>query len=153
MTQFLVVSFKSRGYHIFTWLLASTIFISCRHENVDIQISKYASGNIEFLKKYENKKLHGESVWFYPDGTLEAKVSYKNGTEDGHAYYFYRSGALKSHRYWKDGHMEGFLVDYWDGHYGILQATLYYNQNGELIYKKTFDSTGKFISEEGHKPQ
>jgi len=48
--------------------------------------------------------------------------------------------------------MTGFVADYWDGRYGILKNSLYFNEKGELIYRKSFDSLGNHIQTEGAVP-
>jgi antitoxin component YwqK of YwqJK toxin-antitoxin module len=132
--------------------LPNTVLIfSCDLKENNLRIERYDDNNVKFLKRYSNEVLHGESVWFFQNGNVEQKVIFRNGRENGHAHYFYPSGALKSHRFWHDGKMIGFCADYWDDSVGIIQSSLLFNKKGELVYKKSFDRTGRVISVEGTK--
>jgi len=112
----------------------------------------YDNGSLKSIKRYKDNVLNGQAQWFYPDGTIEQNVMFHNGVENGNAHYFYRSGALKNHRHWRNGKMNGYVADYHDDTVGIIKAVLIYNNDGALIYKKSFDKLGRLISEEGKKP-
>lgn len=126
------------------------LLASCEVKERNVKIGRYDNNNIKSIKRYnDNNILFGEAIWFYHNGNLEQKVVFKNGKENGHAYYFYPSGALKSHRFWINGKMTGYCADYWDDTVGMIKASLLYNDHGELIYKKSFDKTGKIVNVEG----
>lgn len=64
------------------------------------------------------------------------------------AYYFYESGVIECYRKWKNGKKVGYAVDYYDV-YSRVKAALLYNDDGFLVYKKTYDEDGNVISTEG----
>lgn len=135
------------------YLLPLLLLFSCvDKKQLDVKQEHYFDGTLKFIKRYNDGQLSGQAQWFYPDGKLEQTVMFRNGSENGNAYYFYPSGTLKSHRHWRDGKMNGYVADYYDDTVGIIKSVLIYNDNGSLIYKKTFDSLGRVISEEGKKP-
>ena len=125
------------------------LFESCQPTEDGIKIDRFSSGNVKSIRHYKNGKLDGECLWFYRTGILESKVIYVNGLENGNAHYFYISGALKSQRFWTNGKMTGFVADYWDDKVGMIKHSLYFNDSGQLIYKKSFDSLGHLIRTEG----
>lgn len=126
---------------------------SCSSRSNDqTKIEYYKNGTIKSLLRYEDSKLNGECTWFYPNGMLDQKMIYKNGKANGNSHYFYPSGALKSHRYWRDDKMVGFVADYWDDTVGIIKSSLFFDNNGNLIYKKDFDPHGNIVNEQGRLP-
>lgn len=127
------------------------LHFSCTKKGESIALQYYDNGKVKSIKAYKNGILNGESTLYYENGNLKSKIIYKNGLENGHAYYFFSSGALESHRFWVQGKMTGYVADYWDGEASIIKNVLLFNSNGDLIYKKEYDSLGNFIKEEGHK--
>lgn len=105
-------------------------------------------GNFRAFLKFNNDILNGEGVWYYPNGKIKSKINYVNNTEDGMAYYFYESGVIKSFRKWNKGKIVGYAVDYYDI-YSRVESIMLYNDDGFLIYRKTYDEDGRLISEEG----
>jgi antitoxin component YwqK of YwqJK toxin-antitoxin module len=139
----------TKTFYLFPLLL----LFSCADKNqIEVKQEHYSDGGLKSIKRYKEGKIAGQAQWFYPDGKLEQTVIFKDGTENGNGYYFYPSGAIKSHRHWRDGKMNGYVADYYDDTVGIIKSVLIYNNNGSLIYKKTFDSLGRVMSEEGKKP-
>ena len=135
------------------YLFPLLLLLSCTNKNqFEVKQEHHSDGSLKFIKRYKEGQLTGQAQWFYADSKLEQTVMFKNGTENGNAYYFYPSGTLKSHRHWRDGKMNGYVADYYDDTVGIIKSVLIYNDNGSLVYKKTFDSLGRVISEEGKKP-
>lgn len=135
------------------YLLLILFFYSCTSQHsVEEKRAHFSDGSLKFIKRYKNGIIDGQAQWFYPDGKVEQTVMFKNGEENGMAYYFYPSGALKHFRHWRNGRMNGYVADYYDDTAGIIKAVLIYNDNGNLLYRKDFDSLGRFISEEGSKP-
>ena len=134
-------------------IIAIVVFLgSCKNQNENVKTERYSNGNLKFIKNYKNGLIDGQSQWFYPSGTIEQIVLFKNGKENGNAYYFYKSGTLKSFRYWREGNMVGYVSDYYDDTVVIIKSVLIYSNKGKLIYRKNFDSIGRFINEEGKKP-
>ena len=127
------------------------LFLSCNTEP-NIKKEYYPNGQLKFIKRYQDGILNGQAQWFYDNGNIEQTVIFKQGEENGNAYYFYTDGALKNFRYWRDGKMVSYVTDYYDDSVGIIKNVLLYNNDGQLIYRKHFDSLGNFLKEEGKKP-
>jgi antitoxin component YwqK of YwqJK toxin-antitoxin module len=117
--------------------------------NDTINISIRSNGDFNYLKTGSDEA--GQTIWFSNKNTVDQIFNYKNGKKNGHFYSFYESGAIKEHRYLSNGKEILFGADYYNDSVGIIKSALHFNSMGELFYKKNFDSTGKFISEEGHK--
>jgi len=132
-------------------LCVIVFFYSCKADDPNTKVEYHRDGTVKFIKRYNEGILNGQSQWFYENGNLEQTVLFKAGKEYGNAYYFYPSGALKNFRYWREGKMVGYVADYYDDTVGIIKSVLLYD-DGRLIYKKNFDSLGRFINEEGNKP-
>lgn len=116
-----------------------------------IVCSFYENGNIKEIHRFNRKGQYvGEQLFFYPDGTLDRKIRLKNGIADGNAYYFYdTSGTLNGHRYFRNDKEVFHGTDYWEDSIGIIQSSLYFNDSGQVYYKKNYDKNGNLISEEG----
>ena len=79
------------------------------------------------------------------------KNFYKDGKSEGNAYYFYdTTGALKNFRFFKNG-KEYDGLDFWNDSLCQIKSILYFNDSGQLYYKRNFDKSGMFSGEEGHK--
>jgi antitoxin component YwqK of YwqJK toxin-antitoxin module len=124
------------------------LIVGCSDVDQNTKTERYPNGGIKFIKHYDQGKIDGQAQWFYPNGTIEQIVSFENGKENGNAYYYYNDGALKHFRNWKDGKMIGYANDFFDSSVWVMQAVLFYNDSGKLVYKKSYDGTGKTISEE-----
>jgi antitoxin component YwqK of YwqJK toxin-antitoxin module len=133
-----------RPLHLFALLL----IVGCIHADLDTKTEHYSDGGIKFIKHYKQGQINGQAQWFYPNGTVEQIVSFKDGRENGNAYYYYNDGALKNFRNWKDGKMVGYANDFFDSSVWVMQAVLFFNDSGQLVYKKSYDATGKTIGEE-----
>lgn len=105
-------------------------------------------GRLYSIIEYKNDSINGECIWYFPNGKIRSKVNYYNGKEDGIAYYFYESGVINCYRKWRNGKKIGYATDYYDVS-GETKAGLKYNDNGFLIRRKTFDTLGNLISDEG----
>jgi antitoxin component YwqK of YwqJK toxin-antitoxin module len=120
---------------------------------IEIVYSFYETGGIKEIHRYnEKKQLHGEQFWFFDNGILEKKMPIYEDKAKGNAYYFYpNNGALKNDRYFRNDKQVFYGADYWGDSMGTMKASLHFNDNGEVYYKKNFDENGKFINEEGKK--
>ena len=101
------------------------------------------------IKNFKDGLLNGACYWFFSNGKLEQNVTYINGEAEGHAYFFYKSGALKSRRLYLNGKPVGYAENYFDHSTGIIHSIFKFNEDGRLVYKREFDSSGKVIKEEG----
>jgi antitoxin component YwqK of YwqJK toxin-antitoxin module len=131
-----------------SYIFVLVLVVACSYVNRNTKTEHYPNGAIKFIKHYNQGKIHGQAQWFYPNGTIEQIVNFENGKENGNAYYYYNDGALKNFRNWKDGKMVGYANDFFDSSVWVMQAVLFYNDSGQLVYKKSYDGTGKTISEE-----
>lgn len=115
------------------------------------QFDYFQNGNLKSILRYVDGVKNHEQLWFHENGFLSKKVLISNDTAQGMAYYFYPSGNLKADRYYRNDKPYISGVDYWDKEFGIIKYSLHFNEHGEIYYRKDFDSTGKFIGEEGRR--
>ena len=134
-------------------LFGSIILCSCQQKDEYVKKEYYSQDKIKFIKRYKNNSLDGESIWFYPSGNCEQKTQYVKGKRDGYSYHFYASGCLKDFRYFREGKEVGIGLEYYDFPLASMKTIFHFNDSGHLFYKKTFDERGRFLSEEGQKPQ
>ena len=105
-------------------------------------------GRIE-IATYVNDSLNGEYILFHENNKrIMRKEIYEKNKEQGQAYYFYSnsSGQLMSQREWKNGKKVGYSTDFYET--GETKAVLLYNEEGFLVWRKTFDTLGKVINVE-----
>jgi antitoxin component YwqK of YwqJK toxin-antitoxin module len=103
------------------------------------------------VKRYKNNVLDGQSQWYYRNGNIEEVVMFKQGKANGNAYYFYEDGYLKSFRYWSDDKMIGWANDFYDNDNSWqIKSILFFNDYGQLIYQRNYDTLNHIINEEGH---
>jgi len=116
-----------------------------------MKIYYYKNGHIAAILHYKGHSdtLDGEQLYFTPNETLEQKLLIANGVRTGNAYYFYEDGNLSASRLFRDNHEVWFGVDYWDNSDNLMKSSLHFNDSGQIYYKKNFDSTGRFINDEG----
>ena len=116
-----------------------------------IVYSFYENGEPKEIHRYNKKdKFTGEQLWFYPSGVLNRKIFIQNGEANGNGYYFYDStGTLSAHRYFRNDKEVFHGAEYWNDTIGITKSSIYFNDSGEIYYKKNFDENGNLINEEG----
>ena len=128
----------------------SILISSCSgKENREQKIFYYENGKVKAIKGMRNDALNGSCFWFYPNGKLEQSIMYINGEPEGHIYYFYESGALRAREIKKEGKTVGYAETFYDHSIGMHEAIRVFNDSGNLIYIKQFDTSGKVIREEG----
>lgn len=120
-------------------------------DNEIVRCFYFPSGHLKAIARYKNNKINGEQYYFFPNGKLKRKENFRDGIQWGKAYYYYESGVIQYERNWEDGIKVGYCQDYYDIS-GRIQAINLYNDAGQLFYKKTFDSEGHLLAEEGSKP-
>jgi antitoxin component YwqK of YwqJK toxin-antitoxin module len=135
-----------------TNLLAICLIISCNTSD-DLashsqEISYYPSGKVQAIKPLNDSLFDGECTWFYPNGNLKQKITYLGGKKNGYAFYFYESGALANMKLFKNNISVGYSEDFYDHSIGISKSIAIFNDSGRMIYRQTFDSTGKLLKEE-----
>ena len=113
----------------------------------------YKNGEIKEIQRYNDKgELSGEQLWFDSNGNLDKKIPLINGIAKGNGYYFYdTTGTLAGHRYFRNDITVFHGADYWEDSIGMIKSILYFNDSGNIYYKKNFDKNGNFINEEGKK--
>jgi hypothetical protein len=107
----------------------------------------FKDGHVEYIQS--NNQSVGQTIWFHPGGKVEQIFSYRDGNKNGHFYSFYESGALKEHRFLRNNREILYGADYYDDSISVIKQSLHFNNDGNLFYKKKFDSTGRFLREEG----
>ncbi len=131
-------------------LSSFTLLSSCnRKENSEQKIFYYENGKVKAVKGMVDNVLNGPSSWFYENGKLEQSIMYINGEAEGHTYHFYESGALKARTLMKGGKTVGYAETFYDHSVGMHQTIRVFNDSGNLIYIKQFDTSGKVIREDG----
>ncbi len=115
------------------------------------EFSYYENGNLKTVFFYKDDVKVGEQLWFHENGFLSKKIILINDTANGMAYYFYPSGNLKADRFYRNDKVIGIGADYWDRSYGVIKSSLHFNDSGQIFYKKYFDSSGKYVGEEGRR--
>lgn len=166
-----------KGYHYIIGLFTfAYIFLICSCKEKANEINYYSGNQIKGItiynkdsaglktvySFYENgkpKEIHGydkngdyagEQLWFYPSGVLNRKILIKNGKANGNGYYFYDStGTLSGHRYFRNDKEVFHGAEYWNDTIGITKSSIYFNDSGQIYYKKNFDENGNLINEEG----
>lgn len=156
MIAFILYSCKRKNFEI-NYYSENQIkdLIINRRDSSEIKIvySFYKNGELESVHKYnKDGKFSGEQLWFYPDGMLNRKVSKIHGEANGNGYYFYNNtGTLSAHRYFRNNKEVFRGAEYWEDSIGIIKSLIYFNDSGNIYYKKDFDKNGNFINEEGKK--
>lgn len=113
-------------------------------EGVHIQLDPL--GKLE-IATFNNGELNGEYLRYYEGNkTVYIKAIYRNDKLSGQSYYFYQSGALMYQREWKDGKKIGYAMDFYET--GETQAVMFYNSEGSLIWRNTYDKEGNLIKKE-----
>lgn len=131
---------------------ATILCIGCNQAKVKPDSPKiyyYDNGDIKAIKHFRDTVLNGSCFWFYPNGKIEQSLTYILGQVEGHAYFYYESGALKSRKVYKNNKPVGYAEDYFDHSIGMLRGIIRYNDSGQVVYKKQFDSSGNVTSVEG----
>lgn len=123
-------------------------------ENESIKIKFFPnSKNIEEVSRLIDDSIkNGETIYFYENGKIMSKVNYKDNKIDGPAYYFYNSGYLDGLYLYSENNKIDDAYDYYDGRLNLIKNYLFYNQEGHLIYKATYDERTNLIKEEGENP-
>ena len=109
----------------------------------------YPNGIINKTCIYKDGKIDGDMLTFYEDGRLKQKVGYSNDKPDGLSLTFYQSGLLETFRTVSNGKDTLFGVNYKDTIELTPAEVVYFNKNGNLVYKEYFDENGKVLKTEG----
>jgi antitoxin component YwqK of YwqJK toxin-antitoxin module len=98
---------------------------------------------------YENGRLNGPVVEYFPGGTKKMEGNYKNGRFDGVAKRYHPNGRLMILERWKNRRKHGWWISY-DGTGKETGRTYYYQ--GDRVEGKELDSMMKKFEEEGVNP-
>lgn len=114
------------------------------------EILFYPNGNINKITNYADGFKEGEELNFFENnGLLESKLIFKKNIPNGVAYWFYQSGALRASRNYVNGKEYDMGFDYWDYGFVINKSLERFDNDGKVIYKLNFDSSGKPTNSEG----
>ena len=78
---------------------------------------------LKSIKPYNNRKLEGTSITYYPLKGLEYSITYSNGVKDGFFKHYYKNGKVKRYKVYDNNKL-------------IWQA--YYNPKGEIDFEEVF---------------
>ena len=107
----------------------------------------FNNGQLEIEIPYVNNKKNGLVKEYYSSGTLFSKVPYLDGLKSGVAKWFHENGKLSSEIIFKNDikTSEGFGFH----ENGVVSAYIFYNEIGEVLYRKDYDEEGNVVKEEG----
>ena len=108
------------------------------------QVAQKTIGQDGNTIKFTGKIPDGIIREYYDDGTLMYESTYKNGALEGPTKGFYQNGALAGEWNYKNDELEGTGKVYFNT--GELQYIDTY-ENGEMVDRKTYDKTGKLVTE------
>lgn len=130
-------------------VLFTLFFNQCN--NPEQQNSKKENHNTILI--LQNDTLNGDRLYIYPSGKFWGFEKFSKGVKHGDSYFFYESGNMKSHWVYHEGKPDGHCYNYGDSYIGYPMEFLVYGGNGQLVFRRNHDSTGKVISEEGGVPR
>jgi len=110
-------------------------------------------GSVDGISVYDQKNMPSKEVcYYYENGKVSSKVSLNDNKEyHGATFYFHKSGLQSQYRIYENQKKVGLGVDFFDTLTGDIEATLWYNTTGDLVYRKTFDKKGDVVNIEGRK--
>lgn len=94
---------------------------------------------------YENGKLHGKVITYYPNGKITEETDYKNGVKYGEDNYYSPDGVLLKKLRYKDDQLQGEAI-YYDAYGNVLIEGFYKNGKKHGLWKYYKD--GKVTVEE-----
>lgn len=113
-----------------------------------IEIGLYPDSSIAYVFNWP--KDYGQLISFDDEGVMMSKVKLgKDSLAFGRSYYFHgESGNLHGDFNFDKGIKKGVALTYFDISTDKLESIMYYNDEGELVHRRTFDEDGKVIKEE-----
>lgn len=96
-------------------------------------------------ENYENGKLHGKVITYYPDGKITEETDYKNGIKEGADNYYSPDGVLLKKLFYKNDELHGEAI-YYDAFGNVIIEGFYKNGKKHGFWKYFKD--GKVILEE-----
>lgn len=84
---------------------------------------------------------------YYENGIVKSKTPYIDSVREGIQYLMYPNGELMQSVSWIDNNKIGETIDYWNN--GKPKKFDFYNVKSELIYERTYDTSGKLVYENG----
>ena len=65
-------------------------------ENIEVKISHYPNGSLEYKSEYKNRNLHGITKYWDESENLISEAMYSNGKLHGLWISYYADGSVKS---------------------------------------------------------
>ncbi len=96
-------------------------------------------------ENYENGKLQGKVITYYPDGNKTEETDYKNGIKDGEDNYYSPDGVLLKKLLYIDDQLQGKAI-YYDAYGNVVIEGYYKNGKKHGLWKYYKD--GKMTLEE-----
>jgi antitoxin component YwqK of YwqJK toxin-antitoxin module len=100
---------------------------------------KYDNGLMKVKGFFRFGKRHGQWYYFYPNGFVWSEALYDNGKMNGMNKAYHENGKIYSEGSCK----QGLSVGDWN----------FYDTSGTKIFVRTYDSTGKVLSDKPVEPQ
>lgn len=109
----------------------------------------YENGNVETRVNFFNGEKNGMEETYYQNGNRKYIGFYKNGKQDSLWTWYSAENKIESKGYWQDNKaFKEHLKYYADGIH--VKEYLYYDLNGNLLYKNNYTNDGKLVKEEGN---
>jgi antitoxin component YwqK of YwqJK toxin-antitoxin module len=99
--------------------------------DIELIISYYPNGSIEYQSEYKNGTLHGVTKYWDESENLISEAIYSNGKLHGIWTSYFTDGSIKSKADYYYGHKHGKEEFYYNN--GQLQSLTEYNE-GEVIF-------------------
>lgn len=120
-----------------------------------LRIGINQSGGLKYVSSFPDEREL--IISYFPNGNVKSKLYFDDEYQiQGYGYYFYeKSGDLEGIYFFNNGVANGTAVEYHDSA-NLIKHIIYYNDLGEMYYRKTFDGYGNLVQEEGskyHDPQ
>lgn len=108
------------------------------------------SNQVMTREHYENGKLHGKLITYYPNGQITETTAYKHGLKHGEDKYYSPEGILLKNLFYHNDKLHGEAT-YFDGYGNVLIKGSYkngkkhglwqYYKDGKISLEETFPKT------------
>lgn len=110
-------------------------------------------GNVMIKCRYNNGKLDGKFLCYYPDNTIKKVIYYKKGLFNGKYIHYYPDKSIRKIGYYKNDKVVGKLLCYYQkfdqNSNQILEYQVYYNNDGKKEgYEYNYDINGNIIKKQ-----
>lgn len=85
-------------------------------------------------ENYQNGKLHGKVITYYPNGKITEEIDYKNGIKEGPNNYYSPDGVLLKKLFYKNDELHGEAI-YYDAFGNVIIEGFYKNGKKDGLWK------------------